>query len=339
MSTDVEILTSLSIPVTTDISSLMKLESEGRTMSEIRHAINDFDFRTVYDFFRAAARNMVENGESDKAVARITEIDELLCRMESDNTPIDLHTALMQILTSVHIARHDYDSAMSTAAKALELLAQSPKRKDEPFLSVLASLLYDIARIHYARSEFRQAERDIEKSIRIFERLVKISAECYESARITAVNAATHVTRSREKQIEMLAAFHETVNDSLRMVNSGTDEALSALVDSLVKEGETLVKMGRHREGIQYYSRALKYLTRIEPEFSPRQLELSVALGQALLLSGQTRDKGIHLLNTMLHKATRLRLPDEHRRIVDILVNARERSLDILGIWHKLFPR
>lgn len=339
MSTDIEILDQLTIPVTTDISRLVDLESADCPLTELRDAIAKVDFRTAYDFFRAVAQRLTTEGDADRAVSRIAGIDSILGEPEQSGEPTDMHLALMQVMTSIHAGCHNYDQATDIAAKALGLMAQSPKRKDEPFLSVLASLLYDIARIHYARSEFRQAERDIEKSVRIFERLVKVSPQSYESARITAVNAATIITRSRQKQIEMLAAFHETVNDSLRQVNAGADEALSGLIDSLVKEGETLVKMGRHREGIQYYSRALRYLTRIEPEFTPRQLELSVALGQTLLLSPQTREKGIHLLNTMLHKATRLRLPDEHRRIVDILVNARERTLDILGIWHKLFPR
>lgn len=322
----------LSIPVTGDISRLTELWRQEATPQQLCGALATTDFRTAYDFLRSAAA--LPGTEQ-----MLTAMDQIFAAAEPDGATADIHNALLRVITSLHVAAGDYDSAMASAARALGQLAQSPKRKDEPFLSVLASLLYDIALIHYARSEFRQAERDIEKSVKIFGRLVKNEPDHYEPARISAVNAATQITRSREKQIEMLAAFHETVSDSLRAAGAAGDEALAALADSLAKEGETLVKMGRQREGIQYYSRALRYLTRIEPEFSPRQLELSVALGEALLLSSQTREKGIHLLNTMLHKATRLRLPDEHRRIVDILVNARERSLDILGIWHKLFPR
>ena len=52
-----------------------------------------------------------------------------------------------------------------------------------------------------------------------------------------------------------------------------------------------------------------------------------------------SRDKGIHLLNTMLHKAIKINAEDEHRRIVDILLNAKNQKLDILGFWHKIFPR
>ena len=77
----------------------------------------------------------------------------------------------------------------------------------------------------------------------------------------------------------------------------------------------------------------------MEPDFSMRQLRLSVDLGEALLQANATRDKGVHLLNTMLHKASRLNAVDEHSRITNILLNAKSRNLDILGLWHKIFPR
>ena len=99
------------------------------------------------------------------------------------------------------------------------------------------------------------------------------------------------------------------------------------------------MQMNRYREAIHFYTRALKFLTRIESEFSPQQLELSISLGEALIQTKNTRDKGVHLLNTMLHKATKLNAPNEHKRIVNILLNTRNNKLDILGLWHKMFPK
>ena len=32
-------------------------------------------------------------------------------------------------------------------------------------------------------------------------------------------------------------------------------------------------------------------------------------------------------------------IDDQHRRIVEILYNAKHGSIDILSFWHKLFPR
>ena len=41
----------------------------------------------------------------------------------------------------------------------------------------------------------------------------------------------------------------------------------------------------------------------------------------------------------MLHKATKINALDEHRLIVDALYHAKSRSLDILSLWHKVFPK
>lgn len=327
------------INATTDTTRLRELELENAPETLMRREIGCVDFNTAYDFFRAIAHEMCQNGEADSAIERITAIDNLLERLDEAGHTLDVHTALMQVLTALQLRLGRLSEAMKSAAKALNLLSQSPKRKDEPFLSVLGTLLYDIAIIHYENGEFKQAEREIEKAIKIFERLAKIAPTRYGAAHVTAMEAATHVYRSREKQTEMLASCHETTNECLRQVDAGMEEAIGNLVDSMTKEGETLMKMGRSREALQYYGRAMKYLTKIEPEFTMRQLNLSILLGEALLSSAKSREKGIHLLNTMLHKATKLHSSESHRQIVDILVNAQSHQLDILGIWHKFFPR
>ena len=74
--------------------------------------------------------------------------------------------------------------------------------------------------------------------------------------------------RSRQKQAETLAELHASVNDYLRELNEGIEDASLRLVDSLTLEGRTLMKMSRQREAVQYFTRALRYLTRLEPDFS-----------------------------------------------------------------------
>lgn len=128
-------------------------------------------------------------------------------------------------------------------------------------------------------------------------------------------------------------------NTYMRMLSDGIEDAGLRLVETLANEGHTLVKMNKHREAIQYFSRAIKYLSKISPEFDRQHLILSIDLGEALLANKPTREKGIHLLNTMLYKATKINAGDQHRRIVDILLSAKNSTLDIFGFWHKLFPR
>lgn len=133
---------------TTDTTALRALFKRTRAMAEVRHAIGDTEFNTAYDFFRATAAEMMERGEIDRAIDTLNEIDTLIARSgEEEGHLLNIHAALMQILTALYIEKGNMEQAMSTAAATLNLLAQEPKRKDEPFLSVLGALLLSLIHI------------------------------------------------------------------------------------------------------------------------------------------------------------------------------------------------
>lgn len=309
--------------------------------TELRHAMDGLPFNTIYDFYRTAAHSMATEGRTQEAIDVIRLYDAAVTRMTDDQSAplLNIHAALLQILTALHIHAGQQADALSTAAAALTLLSQSPKRRDEPFLQTLAALLYDISSVHALNDEHRQAEREIEKSMKLFERLARQNPDRYGAAHLLALNASTSVYSSRQKQAKTLAQYQAATSTYLQMVNEGIEDAGMRLIESLATEGRTLVKMNRHREAVQYFTRALKNLGKIQPEFSPLHLRLSVDLGHALLSLKGTREKGIHLLNTMLYKASKLGDTEQHRRIVDILVAAKNPTLDIFTFWHKLFPR
>ncbi|MDE6416176.1 MAG: hypothetical protein K2K68_04020 [Duncaniella sp.] len=312
----------------------------GGSAPEMAATLISLSFNDALDALRARAAAEITSGNTPSAIAAMTALDEVMTsRADESAHTFNLHSAVKHVLTALHIEVEEYDSAMTTAAATLSLLAATPRRKDEPFMALLAAQLYDLAFIHNERKEYRQAERNLEKSMRVLERLARTNPGRYGSAHIMALNAATVVYRSREQQNQLLEQYQASTNTYLRMVNAGVGDATVRLVDSIATEGETLARMGRYREAVQYYVRAIKYLTRIEETMSLRQLNLSIALGDAMLHLEAMRDKAIHLLNTLLHKATRINAEAEHRRIVDILASSRSRDLDILGFWHKIFPK
>ena len=283
------------------------------SLTELRKTLYQAEFNVVYDFFRSIAVDRASRGEFAAAIEILREADAIAFENSEgrDEQYInDIHTALLE-----------------------------PKRKDEPFLSVLGALLTDVALLHSSRGEYKQAERELEKALKVFERLARINPDRYGPAHILAQTAASSIYRSRLRQANLLAHYQVATTTYLEQVNAGIEDATVHLIESLHTEGRTLAQMGRHREAIQYLSRALKYHTRIAPEMDLAQLAMSIDLGESLLNVKATRDKGIHLLNTLLHKATKLGAETEHRRIVDILFNAKSRKLDILGIWHKVFPK
>lgn len=335
-----DILKPLFLELTTDTSAVENLLTSDLSPEFIRERLTGVPFNNAYDFARDVARRMVAEGRDREAIARMEEFDEFItANGDDDATFANLHAAMLQIIAGLRLHCGDYEEAMRDAGKCLNLLAREPKRRDEPFLSVLAAVLYDIARMHSGRGEYRQAEREIEKASKIYERLARTDAGRYGAAHMLAVAAATQTYTSRVKQANMLAHFHTATGAYIEMLDAGVEGAAAKLVDSLEQEGRTLARMGKQREAVQYFTRALKYLTRLEPEMSVRQLALSVDLGEALLAVKGSRDKAVHLLNTLLHKATKLHAEEQHKRIVDILLNTRTGGVDILGFWHKIFPK
>lgn len=333
----------LFLPGTSDIATQMSLAQGDINMSDLRHAISALPFNAAYDIFRSAATTFIAEGQSDRAIEYLLDFDVLASRMADTNQRLsDIHAALMQILTSIYLRTDMMAEALQSAASALTILSQQPRRKDEPFLFILASLLYDIALLHDSRQEHKQAERAIEKSLKLFQRLSRINPARYSQPHLMALNASTSIYKSVVKQTNTLIQYQTATNAYLHDIRqSDTQSADSAMrfVETLSAQGRTLAKMGRQREAIQYLTKALKYLTKLQPDFTLEQLDLSIDLGQALLSIKTSRDKGIHLLNTMLFKANKLSAEDRHRRIVDILVGAKNPALDIFAFWHKLFPR
>lgn len=332
----------LFVPGDAPAGPLADLALASATLGQLRHAVDSLPFNTVYDYLRRGARQMVDSGEARRAISLIRSFDEMLSRAgDPDRRSLDIHTALLQVVAGLHLSLGDTDEARSAAAEALTLLAQEPKRKDEPFLALLSSLLFDLAIIHSASSEFPQAERSLTKAAKLLARLARLNPDRYGPAHVAVLEAMAKVCRKAGDQAEALRECQEATMRYLELTREGSmDDAVAHLADSMAEQGITLAHMGRHREAILFLSRALRYYTRLRPEMDLRQLTLSTELGISLLLHKSTREKGIHLLNTMLHKATRLGASDLHRRIVTTLADARTPArLDILGVWHKVFPR
>lgn len=303
-------------------------------------------FDEALDYLQTRASRIVARGDAAQAVLRVEELCEFIVEAYPDDPAAsDLRAALLSILTALEVERSRFDAALVAGAEALAILAASPKRKDIPFLTILGSLLFDLAWAHSERGEFRQAEREIEKSARVFQRLADIDAQRYSPAHLMAIDAATTIYRSSLRQANLLAHYQVATTTYMDMLANakGDDAALRAatdgLVDSLATQSHTLMQMGRHREATPFLTRALKMLTKAEPELTPRSLELSVDLGEALCAGKATRDKGIHLLNTLLHKAARMGCDSQHRRISELLDNTRTDRLGILSIWYKIFPK
>lgn len=313
-----------------------------RTAAESLNTLKDVDLTTASDMLRLMARESIERDEAERGIATLSELELHIASLpEADNAAfLDLRASIMQIITALYISSGIKGKAAAAAAAAtLNLLAAHPRRKDAPFLEILALTLYDLAVLHSNAGQYKQAERELEKAIKILERLAKTDPERYAPAVVTALGAATTVYHDRQNQAQLLARYQAATLAYTQMVSKGIPEATEQLIESLTDEGYTLARMSRHREAIQYYTRALKLMQRLNHEVDERQLKVSIALAESMLHIGSMREKAIHLLNTLLHKALKINQPDQHHHITEILAAMKSPGMDILGLWHKIFPK
>lgn len=204
---------------------------------------------------------------------------------------------------------------------------------------MLASLLYDLAILHALRKEYNAAERTIEKSIKLFDFLAKVDPQRYATAHVHALNVATSVYRSRIRQVNLLAHYQVATSTYLAMAGRGASAAVSNLIDSLVKEAETLLKLGKPRDAVRYLERALKYLEKLDGAPASRKIDLSVMLGEALVKTFSTRQKGIHMLEALLVDAKKARYGKAVEKIEYLLDENNTLLMDFLAGWHKIFSR
>lgn len=314
------------------------LDGQGWTLERLHDVLSSASTDELIEMFRQHPSTAIQDSDLEKAVTQLQVIDAVAEQLHPDEAN-DIHSAYLQRLTTLMILNGDHEKALDAAADALRILVQEPRRRDERFLSCLALLLYDIAYLHCCNNEYKQAERAISKSLRIFERLAKEKPSAYGAAHLLATNASTRIYSSRLDQANLLAHYQVATTTYLSMLNQGMKDAGRLLVESLRNEGDTLMKMGKTREAIQFYTRAIKYHTKLNPDFSRETLLLSVKLGEALIQSDKNRQKGVHLLNTMLQKALKMDDKATAEQIDLLLQRDSTKWYDIFALWHKLFPR
>ncbi len=307
----------------------------GKSVDDACRLLESMSFDEAYDTVSAYMRQAIDAGKADGAIGFITAI----ASIDRSGDDIVVRAALMQVVAAALIELGDSDMALAGITDALRLLAGVQKRKDASFKSVLAALLYDLAFLHAARNEYRAAERMLDKAMTLYASLAENSPERYASAHVNVMNAATSIYRSRIRQVNMLAHYQVATSTYLANAATGAPAAVNRLVDSLVKEADTLLKLDRSREAVRYLSRALKYLDKVDDSFTSRKLNVSVMLGDALSRNFSTRQKGVHLLRSLLQNVRKSGDEVQIARI-EHLIDEKTFSLnDFLAGWHKLFSR
>ncbi len=230
--------------------------------------------------------------------------------------------------------------ALSSAENALQQLASITGKKSEDYMALLVAILYNLAAVHNAIGDKSRAVKELTKAQQLLERLVKKNEARFSVMLLHAVEASTDIISSRSKQLSVLAHYQTIIDANTLMLGAGnkddTRRALNELVDTLRKEGEIMLQMGNGRNAVKYYTKALRYLKKLNEPMGQRDLTLSIGLARSLMRLSNRRAAAEQLLNSLLPLARKLNATNEVIEIENLL-SSKTRNTNIMSLLKGLF--
>lgn len=281
--------------------------------------------------------HMIAGGNSSDAAPII---DTLVFDESFGDMPL-LHMSWLWLARmTIFIGNDDFMLALGAAENALLKMADITSKKKEDFLAILASLLYNLAVVHYKMGDSARAKKELTKCQQIFGRLVKKNERRFSAMLLYAIEASTSIITSKAQQMEVLKHYDDEVKLYTSMLSNGdskkTREALVNLVNSLKKEGDIMLEMGNGRNAAKYYTKALRYQKKVSTQMGHKELVLSIGLAKALNKLVNRRESAELLLLSLQPLAKRLNATNEQIEIENLL-NNRNKNTNIMTLLKSLF--
>ncbi|MDO4512374.1 MAG: hypothetical protein Q4B68_11235 [Bacteroidales bacterium] len=322
-----QLLIDVSTPsFTTDIALAASLaEASGKVPENIGH-----DTAQGQDLTLWWVRYLMLNERESEAVEWI---DNAVFSESIDEWPRLHHSWLWLVRMTIFIRHGDYILALGSAENALNVMVEVTNKRNEDFLAILASLLYNLAIVHSLTDDNSRAVKELTKAQKLLERLVKRDNARFSAMLLHAVEASTSIYKNRANQMNILAHYQHTTELYTAMLNEGgaekTREALENLIESLKNEGDLLLQMGNARGAVKFYTKCLRYQKKLSSTMGHRELTLSIALARALIRLVNRRAAAEQLLNSLLPLAQRLEATKEMAEIEQLL-NNRNKNFNIM---------
>lgn len=238
------------------------------------------------------------------------------------------------------IAEESWTLALGSAENALQQLSSIHGKKSEDYLALLVAILYNLAAVHNATGDNSRASKELTKAQQLLERLARKNESRFSVMLLYAVEASTDIISSRTRQMNVLAHYQTIIDANTLMLGSGneadTRRALNELVDTLRKEGEIMLQMGNGRNAVKYYTKALRYLKKLNEPMGQRDLTLSIGLARALMRLINRRAAAEQLLTSLLPLARKLGASNEVIEIENLL-SSKTRNFNIMTLLKGIF--
>ncbi|MCH4154881.1 MAG: hypothetical protein LKF31_01115 [Muribaculaceae bacterium] len=264
----------------------------------------------------------------------LSQIDAAIEKLQS---PSLAHAWILLAKAHILLENSNNTEAAAAAEESLRSLVAIENEVDDNFRAIAALALYNLAVAHFNTDDTKNADNELTRAQKIFERLAHSDRKRFSTALLITIDASTTIFKSNLKLMNTLAHYQVASDVYLTEASKGTADALSNLIDSLNNAGDIHLKMQNYRQAMRYFTKALRYHSKITEDFDLRSLRISIGLGNALLHIINRHAAGEQLLKSMLPVAKRLNAAAEESEINNLLNNMNTKSFDIKAFWKQIF--
>ena len=277
----------------------------------------------------------------DKRNAQASQVvDYLVYGDDADKMPLLYSSWLWLVRMCLFIEEGQYSIALSCAESALMFLTEYTSKRDEDFLALVASILYNLALTHQRTGDNSRASKELTHAQKLFERLTKKNEHRFSAMLLYSVQASTLIIQSRSKQMSVLEHYQQEASLYMSQLSGGdeneTRQAMNMLIDTLKKEGDIMLEMGDGRNAVRYYTKALRYQKKLNDAMGLREIKLSIGLAKALMRLNNRRAAAEQLLTSLLPLARRLGASSEVIEIENLLAG-KTRNNKIMSLLKGIF--
>lgn len=198
----------------------------------------------------------------------------------------------------------DFDNAYARIVECLHALHGFSDYSDMEFRAILVVLLFDLAEIHYAKKDYKQAKKQLERIFKYLEPLLKHDADRFGQLHVLAMELSTRILRSRKRTLDMLAKQQLHTGMLYDKVNAGVAAATDKLVDSLCKNAALMASAGDYKGAVRFYMEAIKLSKKRTGRVTPREIEITIEMARQMMHSRQQTARARRLLEAALPHAT-----------------------------------
>ncbi len=221
-------------------------------------------------------------------------------------------------------AEQRFRDAEERIIEAMRTAREFSNYEHNEFRTLLCSILFALAELHFEMKDYKQSEKDLETLFRLLAILTKEDAERYGKFNIMAMEFSTRIIRSRRKTLDLLAKQQITTGLLYDKVNAGVASATDKLVESLRKVAKLLTATNEYEKALKFYAEAIRYSKKRSGRVTVKEIEMTIEMAEVMNHVRRMRPRAKRLLEAVLPHAIaskEIKLEEDILALIEIIDN------------------